>query len=96
MTEELVETIDAMKAQAMCVIETGHEDEKVRTDVLKELCDLQYVLSGTIHDLGYENFDVAFNRVHKSNMKKLEGATFVDGKLQKGENYQPPELGDLI
>ena len=42
------------------------------TNTLKELCDLQYVLAGTILELGLEeHFDPAFYQVHRSNMSKL-------------------------
>jgi len=69
--------------------------------LLKELCDLQYVLSGTVYDLGWTSvFSPAFNRVHKSNMSKLgvDGKPIKrkDGKVLKGPNYAPPYLEDLI
>jgi predicted HAD superfamily Cof-like phosphohydrolase len=42
------------------------------TEQLDALCDLQYVLSGTILENGFTNvFDEAFNEVHRSNMSKL-------------------------
>jgi predicted HAD superfamily Cof-like phosphohydrolase len=73
------------------------------TNLLKELCDLQYVLSGTIVSLNIlktRNFDAAFNLVHKSNMSKLdsEGNVVYDsnGKVLKGENYKAPDLNQLI
>jgi predicted HAD superfamily Cof-like phosphohydrolase len=70
--------------------------------LLKELADLQYVLSGTIVSLGplAGGFDTAFNRVHLSNMSKLgdDGKPVYreDGKVTKGPNYEPPTLEDLI
>lgn len=48
---------------------------------------------------GKENFNEAFHRVHKSNMSKLVDGKPVyneDGKVVKGPNYKPPNLGDLI
>tara|TARA_R110000772_G_scaffold137248_3_gene246095 strand:- start:367 stop:786 length:420 start_codon:yes stop_codon:yes gene_type:complete len=70
-----------------------------RERLLKELCDLQYVLSGTAVSLGL-NIEVAFNRVHDSNMSKLgeDGKPVYrgDGKIVKGKNYRPPNLGDLV
>lgn len=69
---------------------------------MKELCDLQYVISGTIISLHplYGNFIPAFNRVHYSNMSKLdnEGKPIYDsnGKVLKGPNYKPPDLTDLV
>ena len=71
-------------------------------DLLKELCDLQYVLSGTIisFDAIVGSFNPAFNRVHTSNMSKLndEGKPIFnkDGKVTKGPNYKKPNLEDLI
>lgn len=70
--------------------------------LLKELCDLQYVLSGTVDELGWTAiFDPAFNRVHASNMSKLDedGNPVKDpttGKVLKGPNYKQAELEDLI
>jgi predicted HAD superfamily Cof-like phosphohydrolase len=69
---------------------------------MKEMCDLQYVVSGTIISLHpiYGNFIPAFNRVHYSNMSKLdnEGKPIYDsnGKVLKGPNYKPPDLTDLV
>ena len=71
-----------------------------KTNLLKELCDLQYVLSGACVALGLDEFQVAFNRVHRSNMSKLgtDGKPVYrkDGKVTKGENYTPPKLEDLV
>jgi predicted HAD superfamily Cof-like phosphohydrolase len=67
--------------------------------VLKEMCDLQYVLSGTAVALGLD-IQTAFNRVHESNMSKLgiDGKPVYrdDGKVIKSVNYKPPELEDLV
>ena len=71
-------------------------------DLLKELCDLQYVLSGTIISFNaiMGSFNPAFNRVHSSNMSKLddEGNPVLNsyGKVTKGPNYKAPDLEDLI
>ena len=70
-----------------------------RANLLKELCDLQYVISGMAVALGLP-LQVAFNRVHASNMSKLdnEGNPVYreDGKVMKGPNYRPPNLEDLV
>ncbi len=67
-------------------------------NILKELADLQYVISGFAITFGME-LDTAFNRVHESNMSKLgdDGKPIYreDGKVSKGPNYKPPKLGDL-
>lgn len=67
--------------------------------VLKELADLQYVLSGFAVTYGLP-LNEAFLRVHESNMSKLgeDGKPIYreDGKVLKGPNYQPPDLSDLV
>jgi len=67
--------------------------------LLKEMADLQYVLSGMAVALGL-NLGEAFRRVHESNMSKLgdDGKPIYrdDGKVLKGPNYRKPELGDLV
>ena len=70
-----------------------------KTKLLKELCDLQYVLSGAAVALGLD-IQTAFIRVHNSNMSKLgdDGKPVYreDGKIIKGDNYKPPNLEDLV
>ncbi len=74
-------------------------DTKKPDDVLKELCDLVYVCIGFATTYGWA-FDTAFNRVHLSNMSKLdkEGNPIYreDGKVSKSDCYQPPKLKDLV
>lgn len=68
-------------------------------NMMKELCDVIYVVLGTFVAFGWD-FDEAFNRVHESNMSKLgeDGKPIVreDGKILKGPHYAPPFLGDLL
>ena len=67
--------------------------------ILKELCDLVYVAVGFADTFGW-NFDVAFNRVHTSNMSKLgeNGKPIYreDGKIMKSSMYKEPYLEDLV
>jgi|TARA_R110000796_G_scaffold112756_1_gene224401 predicted HAD superfamily Cof-like phosphohydrolase len=74
-------------------------DEGDQEQVLKELCDLLYVTVGLADTYGW-NLNVAFNRVHMSNMSKLDGDGNVvrdeGGKILKSENYQAPDLSDLV
>lgn len=67
--------------------------------LLKEMADLQYVLSGAAVALGLD-LEEAFIRVHKSNMSKLgeDGQPIrrEDGKILKGPNYKEPDLMDLV
>ena len=68
-------------------------------EALKELADLVYVCYQYAENMGWF-LDEALDRVHKSNMSKLdeEGKPIYreDGKVLKGPNYQPPDLTDLI
>ena len=65
----------------------------------KELADLLYVTIGMAVTFGLPLCEV-FERVHQSNMSKLgeDGKPIYreDGKVMKGPNYQPPQLGDLF
>jgi len=70
---------------------------RTRADLLKELCDLQYVLSGLLVTFGLDDvFDAAYNRVHLSNLSKFPATKAPDGKVMKGPNYKPPYLEDLV
>ena len=84
--EEYTELMDA--------ISNGDDDE-----VLKELCDLVYVCVGFAVTYGW-SFDTAFNRVHQSNMSKLDPdgnpVYREDGKVVKPSGYKPPKLLDLV
>ena len=66
---------------------------------LKELADLVYVCYQYAENMGWF-LDEALNRVHESNMSKLDedGKPIYreDGKVLKGPNYKPPNLEDLF
>ena len=66
---------------------------------LKELADLVYVCYQYAESQGWF-LDEALDRVHKSNLSKLDedGKPIYreDGKVLKGPNYQPPDLSDLF
>ena len=66
---------------------------------LKELADLVYVCYQYAENMGWF-LDEALNRVHESNMSKLDedGKPIYrdDGKVLKGPNYKPPDLSDLF
>ena len=68
-------------------------------ECLKELADLVYVCYQYAENMGWF-LDEAMNRVHESNMSKLdEDGNPVyrdDGKVLKGPNYKPPDLSDLF
>mgnify|MGYP003152527548 FL=1 len=70
-----------------------------KADCLKELADLVYVCYQYAANQRWD-LDEALNRVHKSNMSKLDkdGKPIfrADGKVLKGPNYAPPNLEDLV
>ena len=74
----------------------GHN---AQTETLKELADLVYVCYQYAENMNWF-LDEALNRVHISNMSKLDedGKPIrrEDGKVLKGPNYKPPDLSDLI
>lgn len=77
---------------------TGQVARPTRLNMMKEIADVQYVLSGTSVSFGLPASEV-FARVHVSNMSKLgadgKPALRADGKVLKGPNYHPPVLEDL-
>ena len=83
-------------------LEAGEKiDKEIYKNLLKEMADVQVVLSGTAVSIKQlRNFHEAFIRIHESNMSKLgeDGNPIYreDGKVLKGPNYKKPNLDDLI
>ena len=73
--------------------------KNAQEETLKELADLVYVCYQYAENMHWF-LDEALNRVHLSNMSKLDedGKPIrrEDGKVLKGPNYKPPNLSDLI
>ena len=96
--EETDELSEELSRAAEQLASRGKLDDAIKENILKEMADLQYVLSGLAVAFGLP-IESAFNRVHKSNMSKLgpNGLPLYrsDGKIQKGENYQPPDMKGL-
>lgn len=71
-----------------------------KTEILDALCDLQYVLSGAILELGFGKvFDEAFQDVHDSNMSKAcisstEAQMTVDKYMREGVETYFQKSGD--
>jgi len=78
-------------------IETSSKAAKVHA--LKELADLVYVCYQMAAFLNAD-LDEALDRVHASNMSKLDdngNAIYNEsGKVMKGPNYKEPDLDDLV
>jgi predicted HAD superfamily Cof-like phosphohydrolase len=67
--------------------------------LLKELCDLRYVVEGAAASLGLP-IEEAYREVHRSNMSKLGpgGKPIYDpgGKVMKGPNYSPADMERFV
>lgn len=85
-TEEVQELQDAL-------------DNRNMLEIADALTDILYVVYGAGHAFGID-LDDCFHEVHRSNMTKLgpNGRPLYreDGKVLKGENYEPPNLGQFI
>lgn len=79
--------------------EMWRDSKEISESVLKELADLVYVCYQYADNMDWD-LDEALDRVHKSNMSKLDedGNPIYrkDGKVLKGPKYAPPNLKDLI
>jgi len=75
------------------------EHPSAQEEALKELADLVYVCYQYAENMNWF-LDEALNRVHESNMSKLDedGKPIYreDGKVLKGPNYKLPDLTDLF
>ena len=75
------------------------KNNNIHAEALKELADLVYVCYQYAENMGWF-LDEALNRVHESNMSKLDadGKPIYrdDGKVLKGPDYKPPDLSDLF
>lgn len=90
--ERLIEEEFAELAEAMW--------QQDPAQILKEACDLIYVVKGTLVAFGLHPVaGAAFEEVHSSNMSKLgaDGQPIVrDGKVVKGPNYRPARMAPLL
>ena len=98
-SEEFNELMQEISSISLDLARGRKPSVKKQADLLKELCDLQYVISGMAVAFGMP-LQIAFNRVHASNMSKLgdDGNPIYreDGKVMKGPSYRPPHLEDLV
>ena len=89
MQEELDEVIAAIN------------NKEAMPELAKELADLLYVLLGTVHTFGLDDyFEAVFDEVQRSNMSKLddEGKPIyrADGKALKSKNYTPADIEKVL
>lgn len=97
----LREEMDELDVEINTLVEelekNGETSTATRARMMKELSDLQYVLSGMVVAFGIPMQEV-FHRTHQSNMSKLVNGKVLkreDGKFLKGPNYKPPFLEDI-
>ena len=93
----IFEEIQELASAALDIETTTNTEERnvMMQDLLKEMCDVVYVIKGMAVSFGMD-FDKAFELVHKSNMSNLPVIKDANGKVQKGLNYEPPILEGLI
>lgn len=92
---QLQKTLVEEESEEFCA---AVELESPDYDQLKELADTVFVCYQFAAMRGWD-LDEALTRVFESNMSKLvDGKPLrrADGKVEKGPNYQPPYLTDLV
>ena len=96
--EEFKETMDELHS----LLANGMLPETslaAQARLLKEMCDLRYVLDGTAVSLGLP-YEAAYREVHAANMTKVwdDGELHANerGKVIKGPNYRPPNIEALL
>ncbi|OPZ78040.1 MAG: Phosphoribosyl-ATP pyrophosphohydrolase [Alphaproteobacteria bacterium ADurb.Bin438] len=98
-SEEFKELDVELEKSLMELKGCGTINKETLEHMLKEMADLQYVLSGLAVTFGIK-IEQAFERVHESNLSKLgvDGKPIIreDGKVLKGPNYHEPKLTDLV
>lgn len=88
--------IDEETTELMEAINTAHPIEPDFEKILKEMCDVVFVIKGMCLTFGWD-FDTAFDRVYKNNMTKVvDCEKDNNGKVVKPKNYKPVDLGDLV
>lgn len=71
------------------------EDEVDLPELADAMADLDYVVEGTRLEFGIDGRPIA-KEVHRSNMEKVGGGQRADGKINKPEGWQPPDIeGEL-
>ena len=100
LAEEVDEVLDAIDCMDDVDFDplTVERAIELKANLLKELADVQYTLSGFAATFGL-NLSKAYERVHASNMTKFsdDGAVYsADGKVLKPTTYRPPYLEDIL
>lgn len=91
--------IDILQEEVNELAKAMGEDNMV--EIADGVVDCVYILFGTAIEYGfYDKLEAMFHEVHRSNMSKLgeDGKPIYreDGKVLKGPNYSPPDLGSIL
>lgn len=76
----------------------GHDEDLSKAHLLKEICDVLYVVYGTVVTFGLQDIlDEAFDRVHRNNLDKITTGTvnIETGKFTKSPAHPKTYLKDL-
>ncbi|MBU6474822.1 MAG: hypothetical protein KGL10_03815 [Alphaproteobacteria bacterium] len=99
LAEELAELQAEIARGIDEIAQKGGVTRETKANLMKEMADVQYVLSGMAVTFGLP-IDEVFGRVHESNLSKFgaDGKPVfrADGKILKGPDYHPPKLDDLV
>ncbi|MCL2439755.1 MAG: hypothetical protein FWD15_04575 [Alphaproteobacteria bacterium] len=96
--EELAEVKAEVEALCKEIETTGATTRETRAKLMRELADLQYVLSGFVVSFGLP-MTAGMERLHQSANSRLIDGKIVrreDGKILKGPNFKPPVMDDLV
>ena len=91
----LIEEEASELAEALGVLIDGDRRTPDPIAVADALADLAYVTIGAALEWGIP-LDRVFAEVHRSNMTKTPGKVRGDGKILKGEGYDPPRIGEVL
>lgn len=88
MAEELAEVVEAIANRDM-------------PNLLQELCDVRYVLDGTILSLGLGGvYGPALGEIHRANMSKLDedGRPIINeaGRVVKSSRFRPADMSQFL
>ena len=100
LAEELKELGEAVGVDVMVRCEWKKDASKSLTDALDALVDLDYVLLGTVLQIGLGDvYQEAWRRVHAANLLKLAGRKPTRGLAKdavKPSGWLAPDLTDLV
>lgn len=98
-TEEFNEYIGELRHAVFDIKNYGFVYSSTLERITAENADMRYILAGDADVLGLPT-DLAFNRIHAANMRKVGTDGKVkrreDGKVLKPDDWEPPKFSDLF